>query len=91
MDNTHVFTEPILASGPVSARRNRKSWISGVWEASVMTTANLAQYSVVILNNSTESGKFINIDQRAALLEYMKKGGFIGFHGAGDTKGSWPD
>jgi uncharacterized protein len=59
--------------------------------ASVMTAANLAQYSVVILNNSTESGKIFNIDQRAALLEYMKKGGFIGFHGAGDTKGSWPD
>ncbi|MDB5104419.1 MAG: hypothetical protein JWP91_2108 [Fibrobacteres bacterium] len=60
-------------------------------QASVMTAANLAQYSVVILNNSTESGKIFNTDQRTALLAYMNKGGFVGFHGSGDSKGSWPD
>jgi type 1 glutamine amidotransferase len=60
-------------------------------QPSVMTPANLAQYQVVILNNSTESGKIFSTDQRAALLDYIKKGGFIGFHGSGDTKGSWPD
>jgi type 1 glutamine amidotransferase len=59
--------------------------------ATVMTAANLAQYAVVILNNSTESGKLFNTDQRAALLGYMDKHGFIGMHGSGDTKGSWPD
>jgi type 1 glutamine amidotransferase len=60
-------------------------------QATVMTAANLASYDVVILNNSTESGKIFNTDQRAALLAYMDKKGFIGFHGSGDTKGSWPD
>jgi type 1 glutamine amidotransferase len=59
--------------------------------ATVMTPANLAQYAAVILNNSTESGKIFNTDQRAALLAYMDKGAFLGMHGSGDTKGSWPD
>lgn len=59
--------------------------------ATAMTAANLAQYDVVILNNSTESGKLFNVDQRAALLAFMEKKGFVGFHGAGDTKGSFPD
>ncbi|MDB5047822.1 MAG: hypothetical protein JWO30_893 [Fibrobacteres bacterium] len=60
-------------------------------QASAMTAANLAQYSVVIMNNSTESGKIFNTDQRAALLGYMDKKGFVAMHGSGDTKGSWPD
>ncbi len=60
-------------------------------QASVMTEANLAQYSLIIMNNTTESGKVFNVDQRAALLAFMNKKGFVGFHGSGDTKGSWPD
>jgi type 1 glutamine amidotransferase len=60
-------------------------------QASVMTAANLAQFSVIILNNSTEAGKIFNTDQRAALLAHMNKKGFIGVHGSGDQKGSWPD
>lgn len=58
--------------------------------ASAITAANLAQYDVIILNNSTESGKLFNPDQRTALLDFMEKKGYIGFHGAGDTKGSFP-
>ncbi len=60
-------------------------------QASVMTAANLAQFSVVILNNTTQPGKVFNVDQRAALLGYMNKHGFVGFHGSADTKGSWPE
>jgi type 1 glutamine amidotransferase len=59
--------------------------------ASVFTPANLAQYKVVVMNNSTEAGKILNTDQRTALLDFMKKKGFVGMHGAGDTKGSWPE
>jgi type 1 glutamine amidotransferase len=59
--------------------------------ASVMTAANLAQYDVIILNNTTEAGKMFNPDQRAALLGFMEKKGYVGFHGAGDTKTSFPD
>lgn len=58
--------------------------------ASAITAANLAQYDVIILNNSTESGKLFNPDQRTALLDFMEKKGYVGFHGAGDTKGSFP-
>ncbi len=59
--------------------------------ATVMTAANLAQYTVVLINNSTELGKLLNTDQRAALLGFMEKHGYVGFHGSGDTKGSFPD
>ena len=60
-------------------------------QATAFTTANLAQYQVVIMNNTTEPGKILNIDQRAALLGFMKTKGFVGFHGSGDAKGTWPD
>lgn len=60
-------------------------------QASAFTPANLAQYRVVLLNNSTELGKALNPDQRAALLDYMKKRGVVGWHGSADTKGSWPE
>jgi type 1 glutamine amidotransferase len=59
--------------------------------ASVFTPANLAQYKVLILNNTTELGKLLNPDQRAAVLNFMKTKGFVGFHGSADTKGSWPE
>jgi type 1 glutamine amidotransferase len=59
--------------------------------ASVFTPANLAQYRVLIMNNTTELGKLLNTDQRAAVLNFMKTKGFVGFHAAADTKGSWPE
>jgi type 1 glutamine amidotransferase len=58
-------------------------------QSTVFTTANLAQYSVVILNNVTEPGKKLNTDQQAALLEFMKKKGLVAIHGSADTKGTW--
>ena len=60
-------------------------------KATVFTSANLAQYTVVVINNSTEIGKLLNVDQKAALLDFMKSKGYLGFHGAGDTKGSFAD
>jgi type 1 glutamine amidotransferase len=60
-------------------------------QATSFTTGNLANYQVVILNNTTEAGKILNVDQRAALLAHMKTKGYVGFHGAGDTKGTWPE
>lgn len=60
-------------------------------QATAFTAANLAQFQVVFMNNTTEPGKIMNVDQRAALLDFMKKKGFVGVHGAGDTKGTWPD
>jgi type 1 glutamine amidotransferase len=59
--------------------------------ASVFTPANLAQYKVLIMNNTTELGKLLNTDQRSAVLNFMKTKGFVGFHAAADTKGSWPE
>lgn len=60
-------------------------------QATAFTAANLAQYQVVIMNNTTEPGKILNVDQRAALLGFMKVKGFVGFHGSGDAKGTWPE
>lgn len=60
-------------------------------QASAFTPANLAQYRVVLLNNCTELGKLLNPDQRAALLDFMKRKGVVGWHGSADTKGSWPE
>jgi type 1 glutamine amidotransferase len=59
--------------------------------ASVMTAANLARFDVVVLNNVTEIGKLFNADQRSALLAFMTKRGMVGWHGSGDSKGSWPE
>jgi type 1 glutamine amidotransferase len=88
-----------FAHGSRTAANTFLDSLAGAWgfelvkteAATVMTPANLAQYAAVILNNSTESGKIFNADQRAALLAYMDKGAFLGMHGSGDTKGSWPD
>ncbi len=60
--------------------------------ASVFTDANLAQYKVLIINNSTELGKIATtVEQKAAIIKFMKSNGYLGFHGAGDTKVSFPE
>lgn len=60
--------------------------------ASVFTDANLAQYKVLIMNNSTELGKIATTtEQRAAILKFIKTNGYLGFHGALDAKGTFPD
>lgn len=59
-------------------------------QATAFTAANLAQYNVVVMNNVTEPGKKLNVDQQNALLDFMKKKGLVAIHGAADTKGTWP-
>ncbi len=61
-------------------------------DATVFTKANLAKYSVIILNNNTNFGGLLNsADQRAAFLEFMNTKGVIGLHGANDTHATWKD
>ena len=60
-------------------------------QAKVFTKTNLAQYDAVIINNSTILGKLLTNDQKLALLNFIKTKGYLGFHGAGDTKGSFSE
>lgn len=60
-------------------------------EATVFTAANMAKYQVLVFNNSTKAGDIFNVDQKKVVLDFMKTKGFLGFHGAGDTKGTWPE
>lgn len=41
------------------------------------TKENLAQYKVVVLNNSTELGKILDTTQRIALMDFMKVKGVV--------------
>ena len=61
-------------------------------DATVMTAANLAKYQTVIFDNvsSETADAFPQASQRAALLDYMKTGGFVGIHAAAEA-GRWPD
>jgi type 1 glutamine amidotransferase len=60
-------------------------------DANVFTTANLAQYKVVILNNCTQMGKILDTNQRGALMAFMKVKGVLSIHASGDQKGTWPE
>jgi type 1 glutamine amidotransferase len=60
-------------------------------DATVFTPASLARFQVVMWNNTTETGLVLNAAQKAAYLDYAKTGGYVGVHGAGDTKGTWAD
>lgn len=61
-------------------------------DASVMTPANLAKYQTIIFDNvSSETADALpQASQRAALLDYMQTGGFLGIHAAAEA-GRWPD
>ncbi|MDB5047783.1 MAG: glycosyl hydrolase [Fibrobacteres bacterium] len=60
-------------------------------DVKAFTTENLAQYKVVVLNNSTELGKILDTTQRSALMAFMKVKGVIAWHASGDVKGTWPE
>jgi type 1 glutamine amidotransferase len=60
-------------------------------DVKAFTTENLAQYKVVVLNNSTELGKILDTNQRTALMAFMKVKGVIAWHASGDVKGTWPE
>jgi cytochrome c len=56
-------------------------------DATVMTTANLARYQTIIFDNipAETSDALPLASQRAALLEYMKTGGFVGTHATAEA------
>ena len=57
-------------------------------EASIYNPKQLALFDVVIWNNVT--GNTLNTNQRLAFKNYLENGGgFVGFHGSGDSSGSW--
>lgn len=57
-------------------------------DASLFTTANLAQYSTIVFMNTT--GDIFTDTQKTAFKSYMENGGgFVGTHSAADTEHSW--
>ena len=57
-------------------------------EGGVFNAEQLAQFEVVIFNNST--GEVINDEQKKALENYVENGGgLIGIHGSGDDSHHW--
>jgi type 1 glutamine amidotransferase len=56
-------------------------------DATVMTKENLAKYQTVVFDNipSETSDALPQASQRAALLEYMKTGGFVGNHATSEA------
>jgi type 1 glutamine amidotransferase len=58
-------------------------------DAAVMTSANLAQYSVVVFLHTT--GDVLDAAQQTAFVGWIAKGGgFVGVHSAADTEYGWP-
>lgn len=57
-------------------------------DSALFTTANLAQYTTIVFNNTT--GDIFNESQKAAFRSYIEGGGgFVGFHSAADTEHGW--
>jgi type 1 glutamine amidotransferase len=58
-------------------------------DASLITTANLAQYAVVVFFQTT--GDILDAAQQAAFEGWITSGGgFVGVHSAADTEYAWP-
>jgi type 1 glutamine amidotransferase len=63
--------------------------VTATENAALFTTANLAQYEVVIFLNTT--GDVLNATQQTAFESYIGAGGgYVGVHAAADTEYSWP-
>lgn len=57
-------------------------------EGGVFNPQQLAQFNVVVFNNST--GRVLNDDQQKALEDYVMQGGsLVGIHGSGDNSHHW--
>jgi type 1 glutamine amidotransferase len=57
-------------------------------DSALFTTANLAQYSTIVFNNTT--GDIFTESQKSAFRSYIEDGGgFVGFHSAADTEHGW--
>ncbi len=58
---------------------------------SVFTAENLAQYDVLLFNNTTRL-KFPDEGQRKAIMDFVKSGkGIAGIHAASDNFATWPE
>lgn len=82
--------ESIEASKKVFAdMATKNNWfLYSTEEGGVVNPEQLAQFDVVIFNNST--GRVLKDEQRKALEEYVNLGGsLIGIHGAGDNSHHW--
>lgn len=56
----------------------------------VINDGFLADIDCIVWNNAT--GSFLNDDQKAALLKYVREGGgFVGIHAATDSHYDWPE
>lgn len=60
-------------------------------DPSVFTAENLAGVKVVILNNNTAMGKILNVDQRSALMAFLRTKGAVAWHASSDQGGTWPE
>jgi type 1 glutamine amidotransferase len=60
-------------------------------DPAVFTAENLAKYRIVVLNSSTEMGKLLSVDQRSALMAFIRTKGVVAWHASGDVKGTWPE
>lgn len=57
-------------------------------DGGVFNPAQLAQFDVVVFNNST--GRVLNDEQQSALEQYVELGGsLVGIHGSGDNSHHW--
>ncbi|MEV4658717.1 ThuA domain-containing protein [Micromonospora sp. NPDC049301] len=63
--------------------------VTATEDAAQFTTANLAQYQVVVFLSTT--GDVLNATQQTAFESYIAAGGgYVGVHAAADTEYSWP-
>ena len=63
--------------------------VTATEDASTFTTANLAQFKVVIFLNTT--GDVLDATQQTAFESYINGGGgYVGVHSAADTEYDWP-
>ena len=85
--HTEAIEEGITAIQDIAATEN---WVVDTTVASsAFTSANLAQYDVIIFNN-TGGDQLFNASQQQALQSYIQAGGgYVGIHTASATEFDW--
>ncbi|MEO8657894.1 MAG: ThuA domain-containing protein [Bryobacteraceae bacterium] len=89
---------PLAAKTVESLGSKTGAWTTAVsYEASVITAANLKQYDLVFLNNTTgffldDPDPGVTAARKKALLDFVRSGkGLAGVHAAGDSYHQSPD
>lgn len=83
-------SEAIDAAKPMFAQLAQKNnwFLYETEKGGVFNPAQLAQFQVVIFNNST--GRVLNDEQQKALEDFVENGGLLmGIHGSGDDSHHW--